>query len=689
MLKIILLLFPFFCFAQQKETYNFLPPLSKPKVFLKKQEVAWLHLGTNTSPDYNPSAIKFKDNDDEDSFAESIDSECFGILIYNGNSPDFREYVCGQLKKPLEPNKSYTVSFEITNGVQPKGRYGVNKFGIGLTTEMPVQNNFLTLPYQPQQLIEKEVPFSEKWEKISFDYTPMQPINFITLGNFDATDKNYAVKNTKGKQPYAYYFIKNITIVAKEDSMKKFAIDNVIVNCDRNKKKSTTKGNVYVEKINFAVNLKEACPEATKNVFIELYKESNLVLTSETFAFIQSETKKNTSKVLERELAVGLYKVILKDATKNTLYETTYQLEGFDSEPPPTPSIVKRVIISYNKDGLSKDIKRIKINSLSFTIELQEKQTMNVIVELHKNRKKILTSNVAVFKNTDIATPDALTNESSDLAKYPNGLEMGDYQVIVKKTSLDKEPVIIYDSTHPIKEKPNLLSSITASIPPEAYIKPNYTDGINVKIEYIKLDIKMDTIITQKEKAYYYDIFVFTKEGSKAVYENRIPIAMETSSKIENLYLPLKTLPIGKVRIRVQHELDPRKDTDFKEIILEVKQIDTFKLKIKELGLPVHKDSIFQLKFKIEHTDGYKFIQDVYTDVELLQDDSSVPIEATVILDRNGVPLGKVEKSTCVKLSKSKHEHFFSINVKKSSFNPKNSFKLKLKNSNLYQITTE
>ncbi len=136
-----------------------------------------------------------------------------GVITFNKRNT--REYMCIKLKKPLEKNKKYQISFYYCQG---KGRAlgaWATKIGVGFFLNLPTQQTNEAL--QPQAtVVTPDTVSARTWRKFSQEYTAQDTYPYFTIGNFapDGSDarKVYGL-NEAIFQDWAYYFIDLVEVI--------------------------------------------------------------------------------------------------------------------------------------------------------------------------------------------------------------------------------------------------------------------------------------------------------------------------------------------------------------------------------------------------------------------------------------------------------------------------------------------
>jgi outer membrane protein OmpA-like peptidoglycan-associated protein len=166
-----------------------------------------------TTPDYfnRCSSGEVKVPDNFAGYSEPKDGNGYMGAILSGTDRDFREYIQGSLKTPMEAGQKYCVSFwyKLASG----SKFAVDKLAVNFVKEEVANDNKTYLPLKAQ-LNNTEGLFldnTEEWRQFCMVYTAEGAERFFVVGNFNNyNNTNYVVtgkdtKNKKGKA-YAYYY---------------------------------------------------------------------------------------------------------------------------------------------------------------------------------------------------------------------------------------------------------------------------------------------------------------------------------------------------------------------------------------------------------------------------------------------------------------------------------------------------
>ena len=142
-----------------------------------------------------------------------------GIVVYSPKDKIARNYITSPLAQPMLKGKKYCVSMYIS--LAEGSKFATNQLGINFHKKQLKQEdnkNIIekTSILHPQS---KVVNATYGWEKVCGTYIAEGGEEFITIGNFTATDKTKTEKAIKIKDykgvlsDFAYYFIDDISVV--------------------------------------------------------------------------------------------------------------------------------------------------------------------------------------------------------------------------------------------------------------------------------------------------------------------------------------------------------------------------------------------------------------------------------------------------------------------------------------------
>ena len=143
------------------------------------------------------------------------------LVMYNVPYPDYREYMSTPLSCPMTPGNTYTVSFWLTNGLNPISQYRIKNIGIHFSNSPLTQNGYTIINVVPQVEI-TALSGSTSWVQYTFTISPTANWQYLTIGNFKSDVLNsptttYSI-TTGPASVYANYFFDDIQILGSASS---------------------------------------------------------------------------------------------------------------------------------------------------------------------------------------------------------------------------------------------------------------------------------------------------------------------------------------------------------------------------------------------------------------------------------------------------------------------------------------
>jgi OOP family OmpA-OmpF porin len=138
-----------------------------------------------------------------------------GLSTFRPFSPNFREYLSVQLDSVLQPGIPYEVSFAYANGLPGFGsvlggigtEFGLH-FSNGPLTQAGRTPIILTPSYETNGTV-----YSTGWQVINFIYTPVAPVDYLTIGNFrDDANTTAVIYELPTFFSFSYYFFDDISV---------------------------------------------------------------------------------------------------------------------------------------------------------------------------------------------------------------------------------------------------------------------------------------------------------------------------------------------------------------------------------------------------------------------------------------------------------------------------------------------
>ena len=174
--------------------------------------------------DYYNNCLKKYDNCDLARTGENV----IGIITYmqNEETESYREYIQVKLKKSLKVGVKTYVELWIKHG--KKSEIASNNIGFYFSKRKIFADILEPIKVKPQvnhdALIERE---GEDWIKIEGEFTPTEPYQFLTIGNFYSNEETEIVKIRDVRYPHetpnAYYIMDDIN-VWQEGSKKEVTV---------------------------------------------------------------------------------------------------------------------------------------------------------------------------------------------------------------------------------------------------------------------------------------------------------------------------------------------------------------------------------------------------------------------------------------------------------------------------------
>jgi len=129
---------------------------------------------------------------------------------------EYREYLTGQLNKPLEKGKTYSFKMKVCTGAY--GQYLVNQMGVYFNKERYKDNTHqFTIKASPQVILNVQgmVKEPEKWIEVENTFIAQGGEQYFTIGNF-LNDTFTVHSQRQGGYylcPFAYYYIDDMCVI--------------------------------------------------------------------------------------------------------------------------------------------------------------------------------------------------------------------------------------------------------------------------------------------------------------------------------------------------------------------------------------------------------------------------------------------------------------------------------------------
>jgi hypothetical protein len=123
-------------------------------------------------------------------------------------TPNFREYVACQLTSPMTVGQPYDITIHVRNSTSYiLGIYGPQ---IALSVNQLSQSTHEPISYTPQ-LVPASIIYSTSWVTLTYNFTPTQPFQHMTIGNF-YNDAATVRQSFGGGAQGAYYFYDGMSV---------------------------------------------------------------------------------------------------------------------------------------------------------------------------------------------------------------------------------------------------------------------------------------------------------------------------------------------------------------------------------------------------------------------------------------------------------------------------------------------
>lgn len=143
------------------------------------------------------------------------------LVMYNVPYPGYREYMSTALSCPMITGNTYTVSFWLTNGLNPISQYRIKNIGIHFSIAPLTQSGYSIINAVPQVEI-TGLSGSTSWVQYTFTVSPTANWQYLTIGNFrndalNSPTSTYSI-TTGAPSVYANYFFDDIEVLTSAPS---------------------------------------------------------------------------------------------------------------------------------------------------------------------------------------------------------------------------------------------------------------------------------------------------------------------------------------------------------------------------------------------------------------------------------------------------------------------------------------
>lgn len=129
-----------------------------------------------------------------------------GLILYDEDNPNYREYIGVRLADPLIRDSLYRLSFMVSAG--QKSRYLIDRLGICFEKDSIFGSDDSPLKQVPKILTPEMVPVGDTagWSKLIFPYRALGGECFLTIGNFQ-TDENVKLLPLSARVPFRLVYM--------------------------------------------------------------------------------------------------------------------------------------------------------------------------------------------------------------------------------------------------------------------------------------------------------------------------------------------------------------------------------------------------------------------------------------------------------------------------------------------------
>lgn len=147
-----------------------------------------------------------------------------GIILFDGDNKDFREYLSVKLIDKLENDKKYTIKLKVA--AANRSYYYTDELGLAFNSDSLIRKDWNTIPIVPNLKSEKFKAINDTsgWRNLEWEYLANGTERFLTIGNFrNDINTNLQTSGIKSAIRLAYIYLDEITItkfIAASDSAK-------------------------------------------------------------------------------------------------------------------------------------------------------------------------------------------------------------------------------------------------------------------------------------------------------------------------------------------------------------------------------------------------------------------------------------------------------------------------------------
>ena len=173
----------------------FSPTEGSPDIYLNNQSTDWM---------YNAQGLGL----DNTRFGQTMIGITTFVPTYS-TKVHKREYISIKLNQTLKVNRRYKLAFWIKN---PKKAFASSHFGILLTKDSFYIKTERVVNAHPQFQIDT-ILYAPKWTKITYEFTAIENLRYLTIGSFASKDSIDYTWQVKRPSQFAYYYIDELSLI--------------------------------------------------------------------------------------------------------------------------------------------------------------------------------------------------------------------------------------------------------------------------------------------------------------------------------------------------------------------------------------------------------------------------------------------------------------------------------------------
>lgn len=270
------------------------------------------------------------------------------VGLYLFAPDDYREYIMGQLREPLQKGIAYKISFQIS--LAERSDFAVQTFGVlfsdtpfAVETRKTLSGMHLTKVGQKSSAvleIEMDDFYSnqEEWVEVVAEYEAIGGERFVTIGNFKDNRRTKKLNFRGNLTQGAYYYLDMVEVAMAGKSIQNKRKEHVGVHGETQNGQVAINTTTLFENVVFAfddIALTEEAKDEIKGIFSQLETNPNwyIVISGHTDTVGSAAYNQRLSE--KRALAVAQYLVELG------LENARVKWQGYGSTRPLTESPVQ------------------------------------------------------------------------------------------------------------------------------------------------------------------------------------------------------------------------------------------------------------------------------------------------------------------------------------------------------------